>query len=81
MAMLHYGFDIIGLKWIIAVVKPDNIASRKVIKKMGMKFEKILHEEDIHYSGYDGELYYAITKDEYRKECKMAYVKSASLNL
>lgn len=65
MAMLHYGFDIIGLKRIIAVVKPDNIASRKVIEKMGMKFEKILNVDDINYSGYDGELYYAITKDEY----------------
>lgn len=47
-AMLHYGFDIIGLKRIIAVVKPDNIASRKVIEKIGMKFEKILHVDDIH---------------------------------
>ena len=64
-AMLHYGFDIIGLKRIIAVVKPDNIASRKVIEKLGMKFEKILKVDDIHYSGYDGELYYALTEDEY----------------
>ena len=63
--MLHYGFDIIGLKRIIAVVKPDNIASRKVIEKLGMKFEKILKVDDIHYSGYDGELYYALTEDEY----------------
>lgn len=65
MAMLHYGFDIIGLKRIIAVVKPDNIASRKVIEKMGLKFEKILNVDNIHYSGYDEELYYAITKAEY----------------
>jgi len=56
-----------GLNRIIAVVKPDNIASKKVIEKMGMKFEKILKVEDIHYSGYDGELYYALTKDEYDK--------------
>jgi len=67
-AMLHYGFDIIGLDRIIAAVKPDNIASKKVIEKMGMKFEKILKVDDIHYSGYDGELYYALTKDEYDKE-------------
>jgi len=67
-AMLHYGFDIIGLNRIIAVVKLDNIASKKVIEKMGMKFEKILKVDDIHHSGYDGELYYALTKDEYHKE-------------
>lgn len=67
MAMLQYGFDSIGLKRIIAVVKPDNIASRKVIEKMGMKFEKVLKVDDINYSGYNGELYYAITKAEYSK--------------
>ena len=64
-AMLRYGFDIIGLKRIIAVVNSNNIASKKVIEKLGMKFEKILKVDDVHYSGYDGELYYAITKDEY----------------
>ena len=65
MAMLHYGFDIIGLKRIIAVVKSDNIASKKVIEKIEMKYEKILNVDDPNFSGYDGELYYAMTKDEY----------------
>lgn len=37
---------------------------------MGMKFEKILNVNDINYSGYDGELYYAITKDEYSNNLK-----------
>ncbi|SHI66105.1 hypothetical protein SAMN02745163_00590 [Clostridium cavendishii DSM 21758] len=59
-----------GLKRIIAVVKPDNIALRKIIEKIGMKFEKILKMDDIHYSGYDGELYYALTKDEYSANFK-----------
>ncbi|MCM1989039.1 GNAT family N-acetyltransferase [Oceanirhabdus seepicola] len=67
MAMLHYGFDIIGLKRIIAVVKSDNIASKKVIEKLGMKFKNILNVDDPNYSGYDGELYYALTKDEYNE--------------
>ena len=35
------------------------------IEKIGMRFEKILNVDDIHYSGYDGELYYVLTKDEY----------------
>lgn len=68
MAMLNYGFNIVGLKRIIAVVKPDNIASKKVIEKMGMKFQKILRVDDIHYSGYDGELYYTLTKGEYNNK-------------
>ena len=60
--MLNYGFHAIGLKRIIAVVKPNNIASKKVIEKMGMKYEKILKVKDTHYSGYDGELYYALNR-------------------
>lgn len=35
--MLHYGFDIIGLKRIIAVVKPENIPSKAVIEKLGFE--------------------------------------------
>lgn len=66
-AMLHYGFDIIGLKRIIAVVDSNNIASKKVIEKVGMKFKQILKVDDIHYCGYDGELYYALTNNEFNK--------------
>ena len=66
-AMLSYGFNAIGLKRIIAVINPENYASKKVIEKNGMKFEKILNVDDIHFSGYDGELYYVLTKDEYNK--------------
>lgn len=64
-AMLNYGFNTIGLKRIIAVVSPHNIASKKVIEKTGMKFEKLLKVNDINYSGYDGELYYALTMEQY----------------
>ncbi|WP_346940172.1 GNAT family N-acetyltransferase [uncultured Clostridium sp.] len=63
MAMINYGFDTIGLKRIIAVVNPDNIASKKVIEKIGMKFKGNLKVDDPNCSGYDGELYYALTKD------------------
>ena len=64
-AMLNYGFNTIGIKRIVALVKPDNIASKKVIDKIGMNFEKILKVDDLNYSGYDGELYYSMTQDEY----------------
>ena len=69
-AMLNYGFNTIGIKRIVALVKPDNIASKKVIEKIGMNFEKILKVDDPNYSGYDGELYYSITKDEYNQSSK-----------
>jgi len=35
-ASLEYGFNTVGLKRIIALVHPDNIASRRVAEKIGM---------------------------------------------
>lgn len=49
MAMIHYGFNTIGLKRIIAVVNPNNIASKKVIEKIGMKFKRNLKVDDPNY--------------------------------
>jgi ribosomal-protein-alanine N-acetyltransferase len=33
---LHYGFETLGLDEIIGLVHPDNIASRRVLEKLGM---------------------------------------------
>ena len=35
---LHYGFIDLGIKKIVAIVHPDNLASRRVIEKLGMHF-------------------------------------------
>lgn len=66
-AMLEYGFNTIGLKRIIALVNTDNIASQKVIKKIGLKYEKMFYTDDENFSSYNGEYYYALTRDEYNK--------------
>ena len=39
-AALAYGFDVIGLGRIIALAKPENISSRRVIEKTGMRYVK-----------------------------------------
>ena len=39
-ATLTYGFTVLDLDRIIALAKPENIASRKVIEKIGMHFVK-----------------------------------------
>jgi len=39
-AALTYGFNVLKLNRIIALAKPDNIASRKVIEKIGMHYVK-----------------------------------------
>ncbi|NEO29512.1 MAG: GNAT family N-acetyltransferase [Symploca sp. SIO3C6] len=55
LAALKYGFEVVKLKRIVAVAKPENLASRRVMEKVGMKYEK-----DAHY--YDSDVvYYSIT--------------------
>lgn len=38
-ALVKHGFETVGLKRIIAIVRPDNLASQAVIKKLGLKEE------------------------------------------
>lgn len=39
-AALQYGFDVLKLDRIIALAKPNNITSRRVIEKIGMRYVK-----------------------------------------
>ena len=42
-ASILYGFDVINLNKIIAMVLPENKASKRVIEKAGLNYEKQLH--------------------------------------
>lgn len=58
-AFLVYGFEILGLGEIVAVARPENRASRRVMERLGMTYD---------YTGkfYDNELvHYSITKGEF----------------
>jgi ribosomal-protein-alanine N-acetyltransferase len=59
MAALKYGFGTLALNRIIALAKPENIASRRVIEKIRMHFVK-----DAQYWGITC-AYYNISKAEY----------------
>ena len=52
-ATLKYGFEEVKLDRIVAIAKPENIASVRVIQKIGMQYEK-----DAHYYNVDV-VYYA----------------------
>lgn len=41
-ALIHYYFNKMGLKRIIALAKPENISSNRVIQKIGFKFEHLV---------------------------------------
>lgn len=53
-AAISYGFNVVKLDKIIAMVLPDNIASTRVIEKAGLQYQK-----QIHIFGLDV-LYYSI---------------------
>lgn len=55
-ASLSYGFDVANLDRIIAMALPENLASRRVIEKAGLQYEK-----QIHIFNLDG-FYYSINR-------------------
>lgn len=60
-AVLNYAFNELGLETIVAVARPENTASRRVMEKIGMKFDytgKFYERDLVHYS---------ITKEEFFK--------------
>lgn len=58
-AWLRYGFEEANLARIVAVADPRNTASRHVMEKLGMKYEK----NALHY-GHDC-VFYAIAREEF----------------
>ncbi|WP_432409144.1 GNAT family N-acetyltransferase [Wukongibacter sp. M2B1] len=61
-ALVEYIFNELELKKLVAVVKPDNVASKRVIEKLGFKHEGIVKNVPEEFSFYEGELYYTLTK-------------------
>lgn len=61
-ASLNYGFQILKLERIVAIARPENIASQRVIQKVGMKYEKNAHyyETDV--------VYYSISRESYQSQ-------------
>jgi ribosomal-protein-alanine N-acetyltransferase len=51
-AILNYGFETLQLKRLICIIDPDNVASLKVARKIGMAFEKTAHDELGEFSLY-----------------------------
>ena len=54
-ALLKHGFETVGLPRIIAIVRPDNLGSQAVIKKIGLKEEGkgVYHDIECLYFALD----------------------------
>lgn len=51
--LLEYGFDVLRLERIVAVARPENAASRRVMEKLGMSYDyagEFYGRELVHYS-------------------------------
>ena len=59
-ASLRYGFETIGVACVVGIVHPENVASRRVLAKLGMSFL-----DEAHYFGMDCH-HYAIDRASYR---------------
>lgn len=60
LATLKYGFLKVQLDQIVAIALPENIASRRVIEKVGMKYQK-----HAHYYGLNV-VYYTLSQSEWQ---------------
>ena len=64
-ALLDYGFNIIGVNEIVGLCKPENIASKKVLENMGLKSRYMVEVLPEEFGFYNGEPFYSLTKEEY----------------
>lgn len=65
MAVLNYAFNTIGLNEVVALCKSENIASKKVIENMGLKYQYMVKGLPEEFGFYNGASYFSLTKDEY----------------
>jgi RimJ/RimL family protein N-acetyltransferase len=64
--LLHFGFETLGLHRIHAIVEPENIASTRVLEKVGMRREGHLRDHRYAKGGWRDSLLYAIVEGETR---------------
>lgn len=58
---LHYGFNELNLKKIVAVTRPENERSRRVMERLGMRFDSIGRFYDLDLA------HYSIDKSDWEK--------------
>lgn len=68
-AVIKYGFEKLDLHRIIATCQPENIASKRICEKLGMRLEGTF-KQCIHYKDdiWWDELFYAILAEDYKQK-------------
>lgn len=65
-AVLDYGFCAVGFHRIQISHRTKNVASGKVIRKCGMKYEGTLRDAFFYNDEYDDRVYYSLLENEYK---------------
>lgn len=60
--IIKYGFTNLGLNRIVAKVNPKNIASKRIIEKLGFNFEYVLENLTEEHAECNGEYLYSLIK-------------------
>jgi ribosomal-protein-alanine N-acetyltransferase len=71
-SMLAYGFRCLGLDRIVAVVRPENVASKRVLEKLGMNQRRTVSGLRPEHAFYEGSLYFDSTADQHAGRAKGA---------
>jgi ribosomal-protein-alanine N-acetyltransferase len=66
--VLDFAFRATKLDRIVAIVRPENGASIRVIEKMGLVYQKTLESLPEKYRWFDGCLYYSISREDYYRK-------------
>ena len=64
--LLGFGFAVLGRRRIEATCDPDNVASRRVLEKLGMQFEGRLRDDLPMRDGWRDSLLFSIVEGEWR---------------
>ena len=64
--ILRYGFQDLGLHRVYATCRPANLASRRVLEKLGMRREGHLRQHRWMKGAWHDSLLYAVLEDEWR---------------
>ncbi|MEL7241931.1 MAG: GNAT family N-acetyltransferase [Cyanobacteria bacterium J06573_2] len=65
-AILKYGFESKGLEFIIAEIMLNNLASRKLLQKLGFQSQKVLEKHGFWKGEYHDLERFILTEDEFR---------------
>ncbi|WP_123040543.1 GNAT family N-acetyltransferase [Cohnella candidum] len=63
--VVNYSFNTLGLSRVVAKVAPENLASKRIIEKLGFKFEYELNNLPEEHAECNGELLYSLDKQDF----------------